>query len=228
MKTLHKTLIGSVIALSLFLSGSQAYARTAESQIRAQLIELITQLIAELQEQLIQESLEVEVEEYDPTQSDSYPTQSSNNVFTKSETVQADGSDNDYVEFEIEFNLNSFGRDAFISQNSSAFNFSIVDAGSGLVVYDSDGIQNGSAIWSFSSSADLDSGDYRIDEDNPENFKLTVSYNPNEGGVSQPGSGSYRMRLDSVEYAFTSGGVTLDYNALPESKFRTNATIVVD
>jgi hypothetical protein len=241
MKKITTFITAGIIAMAIF-AGTPATTHAAvpttvaeiELKIKSLMLQLIEQLkiqIAELQEKLKQEQVttiaivEKEEKEYDPTQSDTYPKQTTDKVTTSAKTISVDGATNDYAEFGIEFNLNAFGSRSFISENfDDSFEFSIID-GSGSIVYDSNGVQNGSAIASFSSSADLDNSQYRIDEDTEESFEITLTYNP-YGGVSA-GNGSYRLRLDAVNYATTIGGENKIYTTSQLSKFRTKSVNII-
>jgi hypothetical protein len=252
MKKLKK-IIAAVFITAAMLSAGGAYAQQSEAQIRASLIQqvrvLILELIEDLQEQL-EEALEAKSEaeaeakseaeaeaeaeseaesesedDYEVTESDSYPDQTTNEVRTSAKAINSSGVNNDYAEFEIEFDLRAFGSESYISEDFlTSFDFSVESGGS--TVYDSDGIQNGSVIASFSVDAELDNRFYRIDEDESEEFEIVITYKPYGG--TPVGSGSYRLQLDGVHYQTSLSGADQIYNTSNLTRFRTKSVNIID
>ena len=144
------------------------------------------------------------------------------NTTSTSKSVEViEGDDNDYAEFEINLDVMAFEEDAFISENlATSFNFSIVNANTGVVVYNSTTGPSAAVVASISSSADQQGTYYRIDEGNTEDFALTVSYTP---GAT---SGSYRLQLDSIEFNDTAAAPDAEYLTIPAQDYRTgNANV---
>jgi fumarate reductase subunit C len=168
-------------------------------------------------------------EKFDVTKTDRYPQQTSSQVTTTAEGINISGADNDYAEFEIEFDISAFGNSAFISENAGdAIIFTIEDTSTGDIVYASNGVQNGNAIVSFSMTADADNRYFRINEGDSEKIIINVTYTPHAGTGVPPGSGSYRLVIDSVEYAFSEIAATDSYTTRPRSKFRTTSVNIID
>lgn len=236
MKKIQKIITGIVVAGVLCISGNTAYAQSIDAQLRSQMIQIITQLIADLQVQIAERlaneevtniSNDAEKEEFDVTKTDRYPAQQSDTLETSAETISVSGDDNDYAEFEIDFHLNAFGNDSYLSQYAAdAIEFSLTDD-TGTVVYDSDGAtQNGTIVVSLSSDADLESNLYRIDEDTSEEFTLNLTYSPHSG--TPAGVGAYRLQMDAINYVTSIGGTQQIYNTSNLTKFRTASAIIVD
>lgn len=148
--------------------------------------------------------------------------------------VNEDGDDNDYAEFELELEIMAFEEDAFIDEDTAtSFTFEIVDSNSGDVVYDSDGAvndQEGTATVALDSSADLDGDYYRVDESSTEDFTLSVTFDPyTTPGTGIPAdAGSYRLRLNTIEYNDTATGPDSTFSATPASDYRTRSAQIVN
>ena len=255
MKTLTKTIIA--IFIFSFFSMTSVHAENYETEIvtkvtqlqgiiaimdqnpnlRTALSPFIISLVSDLQELLNQSNQEEiteketeteETEKFDVTKTDRYPQQTFSDVTTSAQIINSSGDNNDYAEFEIEFDISAFGNNVFISENATdAIVFSIENSSTGSTVYDSTGTQNGNAIVSFSMTADVDDGYYRLDKDDAETITVNVSYNPYTGGTP-PESGSYRMVMNSVEYAFSQNPATNSYTTRPSSKFRTKSVNIIN
>jgi hypothetical protein len=206
--------------------------------LRIMMTPFIISLVSDLQELLNQSNQEEitekeketeETEKFDVTKTDRYPQQTSSQVTTTAEGINISGADNDYAEFEIEFDISAFGNNVFISENATdAIVFSIENSSTGSTVYDSTGTQNGNAIVSFSMTADADNRYFRINEGDSEKITINVTYTPHAGTGVPPGSGSYRLVIDSVEYAFSEIAATDSYTTRPRSKFRTKSVNIID
>ena len=143
---------------------------------------------------------------------------------TSATRITNDGAADDQADFDLDLDVMAFEEDAFLSEDvDTSFNYSIVRANDGTVVYDSDGAtQNGTAVASISTDADLEGSYYRVDEGNTEGFTLSVTYDPYNGGTA-PGAGSYRLRLDSIEFEDTASAPNSTFNATPASEYRTGS-----
>ena len=166
-------------------------------------------------------------DDYDPTQSDTYPQQTFKEVATSASVISQDGANNDTATFLLEFSLNAFGSDAYVSEFAqNAVEYSITDSNDGTVVYHSDGsVEQGTILVSLSSSGDLDDDEYRINEGTHEQIMLDISYNPH-GGLTPAGSGSYRFQLEGINYR--TDNTTTTYQTGSQTKFRTNAVNIVN
>ena len=159
------------------------------------------------------------------TNQNSSNSNNAKNIKTSAKRISQDGAANDYAEFEIEFDIKAFGDESFVSDNADdSVNFVIMDGGT--IVYDSNGSQQGTALVSINSSADLDDGFYRLSENSPEEFIVTVSFDPYSG--TPAGSGSYKLQLKSLEYASRPGGSTFNFKTNPQNDFRTKSVQIVD
>jgi len=253
MNTFKKTYIGImcaiVIAISATTTGAQAATTRqdielqiksmaslltiaqSEPQYKARIVELVKKVLAQLL---------VDVKELDKEKPIVSVMVNGGNdkviikpkqgtpvkVTTSGEAISVNGDDNDYAEFEIEFSINSFGTTNYISENgTNSFNFEITD-GTGEIVYESNGVQKGEVVASVSSEADSQGDYYRIDKGESEVFTLSATFNPYEN--TAVGSGSYRLRLQTVDYSKTPGGQTTAYIARPEKIFRTNLVNIVN
>jgi hypothetical protein len=155
---------------------------------------------------------------------------------TSKSVTSVDEGGNDTASFEIEIDVEAFEENAFISENAAtSFNYSIVDSNDGTVVYDSDGAtKEGQAVASISSSSDLEGNYYRVDENDNEEFVLSVTYDPytavttsGDADATAAGAGSYRLRLDSIEFNDTATGPDTFYFTVPAQDYRTgNANII--
>jgi hypothetical protein len=233
MKNISKFIIAGMIAMTVFI-GTHTYAQTVQTtqlELRAtieqQIKVLIVQLIEQLKSQLaeMQQESDTDDSKFDVTQTDRYPKQTTDNVMTTASAISVDGNANNYVEYEIEFDLTAFGSESYIDENfANSIDFSIQNGGT--TVYDSDAAQNGLVIASISSGADIDNGYYRIDENTSETFTITLTYNPYGG--TPAGSGSYRMQLDAINYSTTMGGAVNTYNTSSLNKFRTKSVNIIN
>jgi hypothetical protein len=133
---------------------------------------------------------------------------------TDANIVVVDGATNDYAEFEINLDVEAFESDAFISENAAnSIVYSIVDANTGVV------FGGGTRVASLSSSADLEGSYYRVNENDSEEFTFSVSFTPGAAG-------SYRMRIDSIEFNTAAAAPNDSYLTIPAQDYRTgNANI---
>lgn len=166
-------------------------------------------------------------DEDDSVQADTYPNQITEDIETSASVVSQDGIDDDIANFEISFNLNAFGSNAYISEYANnALEYSIINSNTGADVYHSDGsIQEGSILVSLSSTGRLDDDEYEINEDSHERLTINASYNP-YGGITPAGPGSYRFQLEGVNYR--TENTTTTYQTGSQSRFRTSAVNIVN
>lgn len=174
---------------------------------------------------LVNDEEEFEFEITDGESEEVSNSNEANDVETSAMRVSQDGSNNDYAEYEVEFSIEAFGDESFISEIAEdSVNFEIMDGGT--VVYDSDGAQQGTVLISIDSSADLDDGFYRLSEGTPEEFSIRVTYDPYGGTAA--GNGSYRLQIESLEYASEPGESTFEFKTNPQNDFRTSSVQIVD
>ncbi len=118
--------------------------------------------------------------------------------------------------------INAFKQTAYVSENAmTAVTYSIINATTGEVVYDSHGDQTGTMVASISSNASETDGYYRFDQGKKKNLTLSASYKP---GIS----GSYRLRLDSIEFNSIPSAPNTTYIATPSSDFRTGNVNIIN
>ena len=249
MKTLHKQLI-TFITIVIF--GVSSFAVDVEAlsnaEIEMQLTNITTlltlgeefpllknQIIATVQSALVVLLAEIsnnnskEDETSDSKTESIYPKSNSSNVEISTGTLSVDGDNNDYAQFSISFELNSIGRDSFLSEDpTESITYTIIESSGNALMYDSDGvIQNGSVIISLDSSADIDGGYFRINENKKETIEFNVHYLPYETGVAV-GNGVYRLQLETVEYGFNPAPPTDSYRLSPSNKYKTGTAVVLN
>jgi hypothetical protein len=188
---------------------------------------LITQLIAELQEQLILENLEVDEEREEVIEVNSNYAQVAKDITISKKVARQSGDGNDYVEFGIRFDLNPFQDDVFVSQNPISFGYSVTKSGTN--VYQTNGQKNGSSTALLSSANPLENDYYRISQNySRQPFEFDITYYPYADEGTPPGSGSYRIQLDSIEYSLTPGGQTAEIDLRNNNSFTSSSALVQD
>ena len=115
-----------------------------------------------------------------------YPESAVDNIVDDSEGGE------DFADFNLTFDLRSFGDDSYIPTNfSDTFEFLVTD-GNRNVVADNDDI--GMSINAFvTSEANEDDGYFFISEDDSEEFEISVTYVPITDGF-------YRLRLQQLNF----------------------------
>lgn len=134
-------------------------------------------------------------------------------------SVEVDGNDNDYAEFEVVVDITAFEEDAFISSTSSAFTYQIEGTNGSATTT---ATQSVSAT--VDSDADLDSnGFYRVDEGSTESFTFRVVFTP-----ASTGSYDYRMQLLTIKFDDATSQSAMTWTASPASDYETGFAFIAN
>ncbi len=132
--------------------------------------------------------------------------------------VSVDGANDDFAEFELVIDVTAFEENAFISEDVAGFSYSIVGTEAGGAPF----LAANAGVASLSSDATQEGTRYRVDENDTEEFVLSVTFDPTNDG-------SYRLRLDSVQFfATNAGGTATTYATLPVEDYRTGFINIID
>jgi hypothetical protein len=137
--------------------------------------------------------------------------------------TSGDSSANDLAEFTIKFDLTAFDDTFYVDATAGTS----TEAGAVAAIYKIENSAGTEIVYAtstvsdvLSSTASLESGDFRIDEDDTETFTLKVTFNPSD----TPGSGDYRVQLVSVDFGDDAGASVFNQTAhiaSPDEDFET-------
>lgn len=121
--------------------------------------------------------------------------------------------------YTIEFEVTAFEDDLYIDdtatrgtvESNTGLNFLLTVGGTATTA--------GTAVATVDSSAELDGGRYLVEEGSTETFTLTVEFDPNV-------TGSYKLRLYSVNFNDTNADADTQQLALPEEDFETSSLTI--
>jgi hypothetical protein len=141
------------------------------------------------------------------------------NVSTSAEVNYTNGADSDTATFEISFELEAFNQDAYVARDS--------DVSIDYEIRNGDGEAVGS--WTslsdnLDSTADTSGSYYVIEEGDEETFTFTVVFDPEAADEGE----YYRLQLLGVNFNDAAAAPDQDWDARPESKYRTDAVSIPD
>jgi hypothetical protein len=130
-----------------------------------------------------------------------------------------DGADNDIAIFKIVAKISAIGNDIYIDQDpTTSFNYEVRDAQGDEVT----SATSQSEV--LTSTADENDGYYVIREGKQETFTLTVSFDPEAADEGQ----FFHVQLIEVLYNDEEASPDRDWNASPQSKYRTPSAYIAD
>ena len=128
----------------------------------------------------------------------------------------ADGNTNDYATYTLKLDVTAFDQDVFLSTNpSTSTTWSLTDGAGNTVSV-------GTSTVVLTSSADEESGYFKISEGDTETVTLKVTYVP--GTVNT----NARLQLGSLKYREVVGAPTDTWTAIPATDFRTEVATIVN
>ncbi len=135
---------------------------------------------------------------------------------SKSSVVtNGDSANDDYATYKIVLDVTAFEQDVFLSTNvATSVNYTVVN-GAGAVA-------SGTATAVFDSSADIESGSFKINEGETETVTLTVTFDAATAGTAA------RVQFGMLIFGETAVAVNQSWLALPATDYRTDVVTLVN
>ncbi len=126
-----------------------------------------------------------------------------------------DNAGDDYATFKIVLDVTAFEQDVFVSPNHATSVTVSVQDGAGATVA-------GTSTVVITSSADIESAVYKINEGETETVTITVTFDAATAGAAA------RLQLTNLKFGSTASAVGQTWTALPTNDYRTDIVTLVN
>lgn len=196
MKKIQTKIITGVLLFTGLFIGSQAYAQPSESQLRAQMIDVLTELIAKLKEQVL-------LEEQGVTESNTHESETESTKMV--DGYHMIGSDNEYAKVTFNIPVRAAGDSDLEFDGYDAFIFEI-DGDEYSATELNDGVTlPGYQVTIEDGDDDVITSGYILRDGQSETFTIKIILDVNE---TNTGTGEYEIELDSIVYLDIESGRT--------------------